>query len=111
MIRQITVLQKADKYCFTFSHPDKHSMSVSKQHFERPHNIDFDLAELLSMQEPKGIYIRGRFIIEAEDNIQTSPLLNFSCSEFFSETAALQEHLVNNLFLSPSISSGFITFD
>jgi len=38
-------------------------MSVSKHHFERPHNTGFDLAELLSMQEPIGVYRRGGFTI------------------------------------------------
>lgn len=84
-------LQKADKYCFMFFHPeDKHSLSVCKHHFERPPNISFELVEQLSMQEPIGIYIRGGFVIEDEKDMQTGALLNYSCSFqklYFSEAA------------------------
>lgn len=86
-LEDLYVFKKAGKYCFMLSHPDKCNMSVSKHHFERPHDTGFDLADLLSMQEPIGVYIRGGFIIEDEKDIQTSALLNCSCSEFFLETA------------------------
>lgn len=82
------VVQKADKYCFMCSHPDKHNMSVSKYHFERPHNTGFDIAELFSVQEPIGVHVRGGFIVGDEKDIQASALLNCSRSEFRSETAA-----------------------
>lgn len=35
LLEALFALQKADKYCFMFSHPeDKHSLSVFKHHFE-----------------------------------------------------------------------------
>lgn len=71
-----------------FSYPEKHNLSVSKHHFERPLNAGFVLAELLNMQEPIGVYIRDGFLTEDEKDIQTSALLNYICSEFLSETAA-----------------------
>lgn len=70
LLEAIYALQKADRYCFVFSHPDKHSVSVYKHCFERPHNISFDLAEQLSMQEPIGTYISSGFVIEDEKDIQ-----------------------------------------
>lgn len=71
-----------------FSHPEKYYMSVCKHHFERPYHIGFDLAELFSMQETISVYIGVGLLGEEENDIQTSALLNYSCSEFFSETDA-----------------------
>lgn len=65
LLDNLCILQKSDKHRFMFSHPEKHYMSVSKHHFERPYNIGFDLAD------HKRIH-RCAFIIEDERDIQTS---------------------------------------
>lgn len=74
LLEDLCILQRSDKHCFMFSHPEQHYTSVPKQHFESPHNIGFNLAQLFSVQETISVYIGVGLLLKMK-RTQTSVLL------------------------------------